>query len=80
MFVVYVLFSEKFNKHYTGFTSNLEERLKSHFELDKNSYTSRYRPWKLIYTKEFESKTEAMSHEKWLKTGIGRTFIKKLKH
>jgi putative endonuclease len=80
MFVVYVLFSEKFNKHYTGFTSNLEERLKSHFELDKKSYTSRYRPWKLIYTKEFESKSEAIAHEKWLKTGIGRTFIKKLKH
>jgi putative endonuclease len=80
MFVVYVLYSEKFNKHYTGFTSNLEERLKSHFEHEKKSYTSKYRPWKLIYTKDFDSKSLAISHEKWLKSGAGRSFIKNLKH
>ena len=28
-FTVYILFSERFNKHYTGFTSNLPQRLKS---------------------------------------------------
>ncbi len=72
MFVVYVLFSEKFNKHYTGFTSNLNARLLSHNELDKKSFTSKYRPWKLIYTKDFEIKSEAMEFEKWLKTGVGR--------
>ncbi|PXY38641.1 endonuclease, partial [Flavobacterium cheongpyeongense] len=29
-FVVYILYSEKFKKNYTGFTSNLIERFKSH--------------------------------------------------
>lgn len=29
-FVVYILFSEKHNKTYVGFTSNLIERFKSH--------------------------------------------------
>jgi putative endonuclease len=29
-FVVYILYSERFNKNYTGFTSNLIERFKSH--------------------------------------------------
>jgi putative endonuclease len=29
-FVVYILYSEKFNKNYTGYTSNLIERFKSH--------------------------------------------------
>ena len=78
-FTVYILFSEKFNKHYTGFTSNISLRLKSHNEFGKD-WTARYRPWKLIYTKEFENKGEAMSHEKWLKTGAGRDFINELPH
>ena len=30
-FVVYILYSEKFNKNYTGFTSNLIERFKFHY-------------------------------------------------
>ena len=30
-----------------------------------------------MYTKEFESKTEAMAYEKWLKTGASRDFIKR---
>jgi len=53
---VYILFSEQFNKHYySGFTSNLSKRLKSHNELGKD-WTAKYRPWKIIFTKEFETK------------------------
>jgi putative endonuclease len=74
---VYILFSEKHNKHYTGFTSDLVSRLKSHNELGKD-WTSRLRPWKLIFAKEFDSKQEAMAYEKWLKSGAGRDFVKKL--
>ena len=76
-FTVYILYSEKFNKHYTGFTSNIELRIKSHNEFGKD-WTLRYRPWKLIYTKDFENKMDAMKYEKWLKTGVGRDFIKSL--
>jgi putative endonuclease len=79
MYTCYVLYSEKHIKHYTGFTSNISERLKSHNEVGKD-WTSRYRPWKLIYKNEFETKNEAMAYEKWLKTGAGRDFIKTLQH
>ena len=79
MYTVYVLFSEKFNKHYTGFSSNHLERIKSHNKYGKE-WTARYRRWKLIHTKEFETKVEAMAYEKWLKTGVGRDFIKSLQH
>ena len=78
-FTVYILFSEKYGKHYTGFTSNILLRFTSHNEFGKD-WTARYRPWKLIYTKEFETKREAMYHEKWLKTGAGRDFINELPH
>ena len=62
-FTVYILFSLVHQKHYTGFTSDLPERLVSHNELGYG-WTSKYRPWKLIYTKVFETKAAAMSYEK----------------
>jgi putative endonuclease len=77
MFCVYVLFSPQAHKHYTGFTSNLQERLRSHNQLG-SGWTARYRPWKLIYSKDFMTKTEATKYEKWLKSGQGRKFIKTL--
>ena len=74
-FTVYILFSKEFNKHYTGFTSNLEERLLSHNKLG-NGWTKRYRPWTLIYTRNFLLKSDAMNFEKSLESGVGREFIK----
>jgi len=78
-FTVYILFSQQFNKHYTGFTSNIQEGLKSHNELGKD-WTAKYRPWKLIYTKDFETKQGALLYEKWLKTGVGRDFVNSLSY
>ena len=78
-FTVYILFSILHQKHYTGFTSDLPERLISHNELG-HGWTSKYRPWKLIYTKVFETKAAARGYEKWLKTGVGRDFIKTIPH
>ncbi len=80
MFVVCVLYSEKFNKHYTGYTLNLKSRISSHNELATKGFTLKYRPWKIIYTKEFITKSEAIQYEKFLKTGSGREFIKTLPH
>ncbi|SHF74908.1 GIY-YIG nuclease family protein [Flavobacterium defluvii] len=77
-FVVYILYSEKFNKTYTGFTSNLIERFKSHNFLETKGYTLKFRPWEVVYVEFFKSKSEAMKREKYLKTGVGREFIKNL--
>ena len=77
-FSVYVLYSDTFQKYYTGYSGNLEIRLKSHNEFGKG-WTSKYRPWRLIFRKEFDTKSEAMAHEAWLKTGVGRDFIKSIK-
>ena len=77
-FVVYILYSEKFNKNYTGFTSNLIERFKSHNVLGTKGHTLKFRPWSVIHVEFFSSKAEAMKREKYLKSGIGREFIKNL--
>ena len=46
-FTVYILYSPTSQKHYTGFTSNLEERLLSHNYLGRG-WTKKYRPWMLV--------------------------------
>jgi putative endonuclease len=77
-FVVYILYSEKFGKNYTGFTSNLIARFNSHNLLETKGHTLKFRPWKVIHVEFFDSKAEALKREKYLKTGIGRDFIQKL--
>ena len=79
LYTVYILYSQTHQKHYTGFTSDLEQRLLSHNGLGKD-WTAKYRPWQLFYSKEFVTKKNAMEYEKWLKTGVGRDFIKTLPH
>ncbi len=75
MFTVYVLYSQKFNQIYIGFTSDLPNRFLSHNELATKGYTLRYRPWVIAYTEDFQTKTEALKREKQLKSGRGRTFV-----
>ena len=77
-FVVYILYSQKFNKNYTGFTSNLIERFKSHNNLSEKGYTLKFRPWKVIYVEFYNLKADAMNREKYLKSVIIREFIKNL--
>lgn len=75
MFTVYALYSEKYKKIYIGYTSNVEQRLLAHNELETKGYTLRYRPWSLIHSEFFIKKSEAMKREKQLKTAKGREFI-----
>ena len=77
MFTVYLLYSRSYAKTYVGFTSDLPGRLLSHNELGHKGWTIKYRPWELVFTEIFETKQAAMSREKWLKSGVGREYIKK---
>ena len=48
---------------YTGWTNNLEKRVKDHNEGKGAKYTKARRPVTLVYYEEFESKEEAMKRE-----------------
>ncbi len=78
MYIVYVLYSQQYDKIYIGYTSNLEERLKSHNELGKKGWTIRFRPWVVVHTETHNSKADAMRREKQLKSAKGRQFIRNL--
>jgi putative endonuclease len=77
MYTVYILYSPSYKKHYVGFTSNLEARMISHNERGAG-WTSRYRPWEILYTETSAEKKEALLRERWFKTGAGRDFIRNL--
>jgi len=76
LFYIYVLWSSKLKKRYTGSTKFVDKRFNQH-----NSGYSRFTkngiPWILIHIEEFPSKTEALKREKFLKSGQGRTWLDK---
>ena len=76
-FVVYIMYSEKHDKFYKGYTTSLIERFKSHTELATKGYTKRYRPWKVVHVEFFDSKSDAIKREKFLKSGAGRAWIRR---
>lgn len=76
MFYVYVLFSEKDGKLYTGYTKDLELRFEQHQKGYVESTKNR-RPFKLIYFEASLNQTDALKREKYLKTHYGKMFLKK---
>ena len=78
-FWVYILQSETTGKLYTGQTANLEARLNRHnsSEINTTRYTKRQKgPWRLIHNEIYDTRSEAMNREKYLKSGQGREWIK----
>jgi putative endonuclease len=75
-FVVYILYSEKHDKFYKGYTTSLIERFKSHNELATKGYTAKFRPWVVLHVEFYTNKAEAIRREKYLKSGTGRAWIR----
>jgi putative endonuclease len=65
-YFVYILYSENHDKYYIGQTNNIEERLKRH-NAGSEKATRPYLPWKMIWSTEKISRSEAMLLEKKLK-------------
>ena len=67
---------------YTGYTSDLDKRLKRHNQElpnKKSSFTSKNPgSWMLVYKEEFINREDAFFREKELKTGKGREFVKSI--
>jgi predicted GIY-YIG superfamily endonuclease len=76
-FYVYVLVSETDeDKHYTGLTQNLRERLRDH-NRGACLHTSKQRPWRLETAIAFSSEAKANAFERYLKSGSGREFSRR---
>jgi putative endonuclease len=77
MYYVYAISSRTRKYIYVGMTNDLECRLSEHNQ-GYNKTTKAYRPFKLIYFEKFGKRIDARRKEKYLKSGIGREFLKSL--
>lgn len=75
-FHTYVLQNSQ-SRLYVGSTGNLVERLERHAAGDSR-WTSIRGPWKLVYSEEHASRSEAMRREKYLKSGSGREWLREM--
>ena len=76
-YYVYIIYSQLKNRYYTGYSSDPEERLVEH-NLGATPSTRPGRPWTLVFTEEFESKTAAILREKEIKRMKSRKYVESL--
>ena len=75
MYYTYVIKSKKDGKWYTGYTSDLRKRFSDH-NAGKVSATKNRGPFELIYYEACCSSQDATAREKYLKTGMGKRYLK----
>ena len=75
MYYVYILISLKNGRYYFGHTKDLQARVKIH-NAGKVRSTKAYRPWKLHYYEEYETRSEAYKREMFFKTLEGRIWLR----
>jgi putative endonuclease len=73
----YILYSEKLNKYYVGSCVNLERRFYEH-NIGHSKFTSTGIPWKIVYSEEYPTLTEAKKREAQIKKMKSKKFIENL--
>ena len=74
---VYILRSVTHDRYYIGQSEDPERRLYFHNTIEKG-FTSRYRPWEIVYYRQCETKTEALAFERKIKGWKSKVMLKKL--
>ena len=73
-YYVYILYSLKDGKKYTGYTQNLPSRVEA-YQVDRVHSTKHRRPFELIYFEACINQQDALKREKYLKTHYGKMFL-----
>ena len=66
-FYVYIVQCERDNSFYTGYTSNLERRIKEHNRGVGSKYTRSHGPVNLMYYETYSTRKSAMRRERAIK-------------
>ena len=75
-YFVYILRSSLNGDIYVGSTANLDERINSH-NSGKVKSTKAYGPWDFMDSQEFQSRSEAIMQERFLKTGQQKEILRR---
>ena len=76
-FFVYIIYSKSIDKYYIGYTRDLTLRVFRHNDGWSRS-TKAGIPWILVYYEEFETKSEAIKRENYIKKMKSREYIENL--
>jgi len=77
MYYTYAIKSVVKNYIYVGMTNDLERRLKQHSN-GENRSTNAYKPFVLVLAEKYETRIDARRREKYLKSGVGKEYLKSL--
>ncbi len=77
MYFVYAIKSMHRNYIYVGITSDLDGRLDQHNKGYEKT-TKPYAPFELIYKEEQPDREQARVREKYLKSAVGKRFLRSL--
>ncbi|MFB6320239.1 GIY-YIG nuclease family protein [Saccharicrinis sp. FJH54] len=79
LYYVYILYSEESDSFYIGQTQDIPHRIHEHnTHIYKGSETRKAGDWKLYYSIECESRTQAIMIEKHIKRMKSRKYIENL--
>jgi putative endonuclease len=76
-YFVYILYSQKISKYYIGHTNDINRRLNEH-NLGHERFTRTGVPWILVYSREFDSRSEAHHEEMRIKKRKSKKYIETL--
>ena len=76
-FHVYILHSQTLDQYYIGHTEDLDDRIFRHNNSGSKA-TKKANDWKVVYKKEYSSRSEAMQTELAIKKKKSRKYIEKL--
>jgi putative endonuclease len=75
MYTTYILFSSKIDKYYTGQTDDLDRRMEEH-NRGKTPFLETGMPWNLVFSRECNSRHDAIKLEKFIKKRGATRFLK----
>ncbi|MGM0587287.1 MAG: GIY-YIG nuclease family protein [Bacteroidota bacterium] len=76
-YYVYILYSRRLDKYYTGQTSDIGDRFIRHNQ-DRSKATKGGGHWMLVYAKQFNSRSAAVQYEQSIKSQKSRSHIEDL--
>ena len=78
MHYIYILHSPSAGEYYVGSFSNPEGRLLAHNHPQNKGFTKRYQPWNLVFKKQYQTKAEAETAERKIKSYKSRRMIEQI--
>jgi len=74
MFILYIIYSQKLDRFYTGYTTDLDKRLQEH-NSGMSSFTAKASDWIIRYQQAFELREQAQKREREIKRKKSRRYI-----